>query len=62
MFFFMVASLVRVEILVLAQINSLLKISALISSVQKSIVLKNLLQFLCKGCPSSSGTPVAPGI
>lgn len=55
MFFFKDGSLVRAEILVLAQINSTLKISALISTLQKSIFLKNLLHAPPEGCPSSSG-------
>lgn len=42
MFFFMDGSLVRTEILVCAQINSTLKISALISALQKSIFVKKL--------------------
>lgn len=55
MFFFMGRSLLRAEILVLAQINSTLKVSGLISTLQKSLFLKNLLHPRFKGCPSSSG-------
>lgn len=54
MFFFMGGNLVRAEILVLAQINSILKTSALICALQKSVFLKNLLHPPSKGCPSSS--------
>lgn len=55
-FFFMDGSLVRAAILVLAQMNSTLKISALISTLQKSIFLKNFFHPPSKGYPSNSGT------
>lgn len=55
MFFFMDGSLLRAEILVLAQINATLKMSALISILQKSLFLKNLLHPLLKDVQAALG-------